>query len=122
MKKKIIIIEDHIQTAVAISDVLDSEGFDTMQVYKGEEGIELCNKEKPDLVLIEHRLDHLDGYDVAAKIPQFKKFVMSTDELDEKKSSKLKNFLGIIQKPIDDEDLLKNIREALSIPEPESEY
>lgn len=70
--EKIAIIEDE----QAISDIikynLEKEGFAVHTAYDGEEGIELIEKENPDLIMLDIMMPKMDGFEVCKKVRQTK--------------------------------------------------
>jgi len=68
--QKIAIIEDE----KAISDIikynLEKEGYIVYTAYDGEEGLEVINKEKPDLIMLDIMMPKLDGFEVCKKVRQ----------------------------------------------------
>ena len=55
-KKKVVIADDHIQTVVNIANFLDFRGIKTFQAYNMKDSIELCKKEKPDLLIVDIKM------------------------------------------------------------------
>jgi len=68
MAKKILVIEDDKFLRELISQKLLKEGYDIVEAVDGEKGIEVANKEKPDLVLLDLILPGIDGFEVLAKL------------------------------------------------------
>lgn len=73
-KKKILIIEDDKILADMYAVKFKKEGFDIIETQNGFEGVELAQKEKPDLILLDIILPQMDGFSI---LTSFK----SNDEL-----------------------------------------
>jgi DNA-binding response OmpR family regulator len=110
-KAKIAIVDDHIQTAVSISEALEYNGFDTIQAYTGKDAVKLCKAEKPDLLLLDIKMEDKDGYEVAKELPGQKIIFITGYELNGQK--KTRNVVGILTKPIDIDKLIELVKKKL---------
>lgn len=70
-KEKIVIIDDEAHIAELCKRVLEEDGHDPIVAATGEEGLELIEKEKPRLVLLDIMLPQMDGMAVLEKIKKF---------------------------------------------------
>jgi len=66
--KKILIIEDDATLRNVLSEFLESEGFAVAMASDGEEGIELANNSKPDLILLDIIIPKKNGFEVLKEI------------------------------------------------------
>ncbi len=64
MSKKILIIEDEIFLAEMYKIKFEKEGFNVLVAGDGREGIELAQKEMPDLIFVDLVMPNVDGYQV----------------------------------------------------------
>ena len=60
--KKILIIEDHEDIRENLAEILDLAGYETFTAENGKMGVEIAEKERPDLVLCDVMMPVLDGY------------------------------------------------------------
>ncbi|HEY9695581.1 MAG TPA: EAL domain-containing response regulator [Oculatellaceae cyanobacterium] len=60
----ILVIEDEELVRENILDLLDAEGFDTINASNGTIGVELAKKQKPDLIICDVMMPDIDGYGV----------------------------------------------------------
>ncbi|MCF7802319.1 MAG: response regulator [Candidatus Marinimicrobia bacterium] len=68
-KKKILIIDDDIDLVEAMRVTLESVGFEVIDAQEGNRGLEKLRQEKPDLVLLDVMMAHLDeGFQLAYQI------------------------------------------------------
>jgi len=65
---RVLIIEDNADARETLHDLLTAQGHDVHQSAGGEEGLRMAEKEKPDVVLIDIGLPHIDGYEVARRL------------------------------------------------------
>ncbi|CAN5438563.1 response regulator transcription factor [soil metagenome] len=64
----VVVVEDEVGIAQAISARLQSEGFDVEMAHDGPSGVALCERVQPDLVVLDVMLPGLDGYEVCREI------------------------------------------------------
>jgi CheY-like chemotaxis protein len=62
MSKRILVVEDNRDNMTLIVDVLSSFDYEVLQAGDGEIGVELAQKEKPDLILMDLSLPRMDGW------------------------------------------------------------
>lgn len=61
---KILIVDDEPALVDVLEEHLQSEGYDTVHAYSGEESLALLAKFVPDLVILDLMLPGMDGYEV----------------------------------------------------------
>jgi DNA-binding response OmpR family regulator len=66
--RTIALIEDEAPIAAAVAARLRSEGFDVHVAADGAEGIELCERLRPDLVILDLMLPGVDGLEVCKQV------------------------------------------------------
>jgi DNA-binding response OmpR family regulator len=66
--KKILLIEDDADLYSLIQYNLEKEGFQFVGAQTGKGAIELCRREKPDLVILDIMLPDSDGLDICKRI------------------------------------------------------
>ena len=70
MKRRILIVDDERNIVDILKFNLQKEGFDTLEAYDGLAGVEMFEKEKPDLILLDLMLPEIDGFTVCRRIRQ----------------------------------------------------
>jgi len=65
---KILVIDDEKATLKMFRLFLDVYGFDIMTAESGEEGLEVFDREKPDIVLTDIKMPGMDGIEVLQEI------------------------------------------------------
>lgn len=66
--KKILIVDDEKNIRDLLSIYLQKAGFDTVQAKNGQEALDLFEKEKPHLIILDLMLPYVNGIAVAKKI------------------------------------------------------
>jgi CRP-like cAMP-binding protein/CheY-like chemotaxis protein len=120
MKKKILLIEDNHEVRENTSEILDLAGYEVVAAPNGKVGVELAQKENPDLIICDIMMPELDGYGVlhilnkkseTAGIP-FIFLTAKTEKTDIRKGMNL-GADDYLTKPFDDTDLLNAIEARL---------
>jgi len=65
---KILFIEDEEALQKSLTKALQLEGFDVLSAHDGQSGIDMTEKERPDLVLLDLILPKVDGFEVLKRI------------------------------------------------------
>ena len=68
MKKRVLIVEDEKNIVDILSFNLNREGYDTLEAYDGEAGLQLALEQNPDLILLDLMLPKMNGFDVCRTI------------------------------------------------------
>lgn len=61
MSYRVLVVEDHESNMELATDVLELAGYQVLQAFDAEEGIELAKREKPDLIVMDVGLPGMDG-------------------------------------------------------------
>ncbi|MGN1318715.1 MAG: response regulator [Lachnospirales bacterium] len=114
---KILVVDDEASIVNIISYSLKKEGYDYITANDGEEGLELFNKENPDLVLLDIMMPKMDGYTVCKKIRETSNIpiIMLTARADE-----VDKVLGLemgaddyVTKPFSNRELMARVKANL---------
>lgn len=62
--KKILVIEDEVETLKNLVLMLEMEGFAPLSASNGRIGVEVARREKPDVILCDVSMPEMDGYGV----------------------------------------------------------
>ena len=116
--KKILVVDDEQQLALAVKIRLQSRGYEVSTAGDGKKGLEMLEREKPDLVILDVLMPVMDGYsclrEINARFGRGKLPIIILTARDRMKD--LFEHEGIedyIIKPFDHEDLLLRIERAL---------
>lgn len=66
--KKILIVDDEVDIANSIQYVLSQEGFNTALAHDGLRAMEMYEKDKPDLVILDLMMPGIDGYELCRRV------------------------------------------------------
>ena len=68
MSRRILVIEDQEDNRRILRYLLRSAEYEVIEAVTGEEGVDLAERERPDLILMDIQLPGLDGYDATRRI------------------------------------------------------
>lgn len=108
------VVDNHVQTAVEISQSLEFVGFQTFQSYNFKDAVLDITSKKPFLVLTDVRLDYgEEGYTLMEKFPQ-QKFVF-VSMIEPPKSREKKNVVGYLKKPVAGDEVVAMVKKILHL-------
>ncbi len=118
MGARVLVIDDEAIVRVSCERVLKPEGYDVVVTSRGDEAIELLEKENFDIVLTDLKMPDMDGLEVLKTIkqkwPDIQVIIITGYGTISTAVQAIK--LGAyeyIEKPFTPEDILKVVREAL---------
>src|SRR6187399_6989 len=118
--KKILLIEDNLEVRENSAEILSLANYNVVVAENGKVGVELAQREKPDLIICDIMMPELDGYgvlhilsknDQTTNIP-FIFLTAKTEKTDIRKGMNL-GADDYLTKPFDDTDLLNAIEARL---------
>ena len=68
MAKRILVVEDELDILKMTVFRLKREGYEVVTAMDGAKGLEMAEKEKPDLIFLDLNLPVIDGYEVCRKL------------------------------------------------------
>src|SRR6516162_9974570 len=74
MSKKVLIVEDNELNMKLFHDLLDAQGYETLQTREGLQALALARQHRPDLILMDIQLPEISGLEVT-------KWIKEDDEL-----------------------------------------
>ncbi len=119
-KSKILVIEDDPDVAEMLNAYFGVQGYDVIVANWGEDGVQACFDERPNLVILDIRLPDIDGYEVAKRLRSDRRakdipIIFLTEKRD--RADRLHGLeLGAddyITKPFDVQELRLRIRNSL---------
>ena len=112
MSKKVLIVEDEQLVAYLMETYVNSNGCSSVigSVDNCEDALELVNKEHPDVILMDVRIEgNKDGIETAIEINQHHNIpiIYTSGNSDEKTTERAKktNMIGFLVKPINKDEL-----------------
>jgi CheY-like chemotaxis protein len=121
LKKCVLIVEDEPTIRELLDDFLTSEGFETRVASDGRSALEIAERDRPDLILMDVMLPVLDGATATRLLKErdatrdIRVVAMSANSaaLDDRRVLPAD---GVIRKPFDLEKLLAQILQQLAMP------
>ncbi|MEN3009067.1 response regulator [Pseudothermotoga sp.] len=105
--KKILVVEDNEKNRVLMRDLLTYNGYLVLEASNGKEGLEIAEREKPDLILMDIQMPIMDGFEAVEilksnqKTKHIKVIALTSFAMKEEKQKILKSGVdGYISKPI----------------------
>lgn len=117
-KKKILVVDDDVMIREILEEILIAESYAVLSVNNGERAVENIKNEKFDLVLLDLKLNGMDGIQTLEKIKSVENNIvvilvsgyLTVESID--KATRLGMF-GYIKKPFDLDDLINKVKIAL---------
>jgi two-component system alkaline phosphatase synthesis response regulator PhoP len=122
MQKKILIVDDEEDVLKILEKKLKENNYSCLTASRGQEALNLCKLDKPDLILLDIALPDMDGYTIAAMLRKDKAMkdvsiiFVTGKELEPKGIRERIKELGAydyISKPCSFQDILDKIKAAL---------
>ena len=120
-KGKILYVEDNVDNRTLVRRILLSEDYGLLEATDAQEALELLKTTKPDLILMDINMPDMDGYTLTAKIkaiPGFERVPILALTANVMRGDKEKTLEagcdGYIQKPIDFDELLREIEKFIA--------
>lgn len=117
-KIKLLVVDDEIGVLEMIHDHFSLRGFEVFTAADGVDGIVLCEKVRPQVILLDLKMKQLDGDKALGRllelVPEAKIFVVSgyQDELAQKRIGALP-IEAYFEKPVSVLEIEKAIRRSL---------
>ena len=119
-KGTILYVEDNSDNRTLVRRILLSEDYKLLEATNAHEALELLTTAKPDLILMDINMPDMDGYTLTAKIktmPGFERVPILALTANVMRGDREKTIEagcdGYIQKPIDLDQLVKEIERFL---------
>ena len=114
----ILIIDDDKNTRFLLYEVLKMNNFNVFQATNGVEGLDVLEKEKIDLVIVDIMMPKMDGYEFTKELrsynPSLPVLMISAKQLpNDRKKGFMAGIDDYMSKPIDHEELILHINALL---------
>lgn len=120
MKKTIVIADDEPITRMDIYEILSEAGYEVVgEASNGFEAVEICRKFKPDLVLMDIKMPHLDGLKaakliIAENLSDAIVVLTAYSGSEFIEEAKTIGVTGYIVKPVEERNLLPQVEIAIA--------
>jgi DNA-binding NarL/FixJ family response regulator len=122
-KSKVLIIEDETILRENLAELLTLHGYEVGMANDGLEGLEIIQKETPDLIICDIKMPKMDGYELFGKVKELNEnftFFIFLSAKVEKDDIRIGMNLGAddyLTKPISSRDLIRAVEARLSLRE-----
>ena len=120
MAKKILIADDEPHILYVLKLKLSNAGYEVVTAMDGEEALELCQSEHPDLVITDYEMPIMTGLEMARKLhadEQFKSvpvLMLTARGFDiEAEEMAAAGIAGVMSKPFGPREVLGKVRQLL---------
>jgi len=120
-KGTILYVEDNIDNRTLVRRILLSEDYELIEATNAAECLKVLENTKPDLILMDINMPDMDGYTLTAKIkttPGFERIPILALTANVMRGDKEKTLEagcdGYIQKPLDIDQLVKEVERFLA--------
>jgi len=121
-KNTILIVDDEENNVELLCEHCFLMGYKTIKAYNGTEAVEISNLHRPDLIIMDVRMPHMDGFEATERIKSNPStahipiiIVTSLDTRKDKLTGISKGANDFLNKPIDFEELKLRIENNLRI-------
>jgi len=124
MKKRILVVEDEHEISLIIKIRLEAAGYEVLETFDGEEGLNAAKKWNPDLILLDLVLPKMSGMQVLEALKGDEKYKripviivtgLAQDVFNVKEASGKAD--AFFLKPFDSVELMATIADFLKDPE-----
>ena len=121
---KILVIDDSRVIRNMVKDMLPPENFEVVEAKDGVQGLEMVQKERPWMIMLDFLLPKMSGYEVYEHIQQNPELnripIILMSGRKEEVTSKIPepfedNYLVFIEKPFEQRELLLAIKKAMTL-------
>jgi DNA-binding response OmpR family regulator len=116
----VLVVDDEVALAGVVAGYLEREGFTVVQAHDGPSAVELAERHRPDLVVLDVMLPGFDGVEVCRRIRQFTDaYVIMLTARDEEVDKIVGLSVGAddyLVKPFSPRELIARVRAMLRRP------
>ena len=122
MPKKILVVEDNLDTRELIHLHLTTEGFAVVNASNGREGLYLASAEHPDLIITDISMPEIDGLELVRQLRTQSEFetlpilVLTAFGADQMEQAIKTGANRALNKPVHFDGLIDDVRELLAEP------
>ncbi len=121
-QKKILIVDDSQLIAKVVQVAMEKEGYEVSIAYDGLEGLKLALRNKPDLIICDAIMPHMDGYNLLTKLranpasADIKVILVTSKATPEEEQKAFEfGFFDFISKPIQIVRIITRVKRALEL-------
>lgn len=120
MNERIVVVDDEPITRMDIRDIVESAGYSVVgEGTDGFEAIDICQKELPDVAIMDIRMPVLDGLKAGKRIIEKNLasaiiYLSAYSDLDDTRAAEKMGAAGYLVKPLSERSLLTTIKIGLA--------
>jgi CheY-like chemotaxis protein len=121
-RRKVLVVDDIPENRAVVVDLLVSLGFEVIEAANGEDGLEMAQRLRPDLILMDIAMPKLDGLEVTRRLRQQPDFgevpiIALSASVSESDSEQClaAGMNAFIPKPLEVDKLLEQIESLLGL-------
>ena len=112
MAKTIMVVDDEPDNRETVRTILEKNGYKVIKAVNGDDCLKKLPKQKVDLILLDIMMPGMPTKEIVARIKGIKVVYLTAvgmSEAEKEDLLKVKNVVGLIRKPFDINDLLKEV-------------
>jgi CheY-like chemotaxis protein len=121
---RIVIVDDHADTRNLLRLFLEHCGAQPTVASNGQEALELIKKERPDIVISDLAMPHMDGYELMEKVQELEEEIGSLPSIacsayaraEDRARTRKAGFNAHLEKPVDLDQLVITILKVVNLP------
>jgi len=129
MTRQILLCDDEVHILRAAEFKFKHAGFDVRTAFDGQEGWELIQQQKPDMLITDYQMPRLDGFGLVQRVRQNEEtadlpIIMLTAkglEISHQELSEQWNVTAVVGKPFSPRELLRRVEQILAETSPAEE-
>jgi two-component system response regulator (stage 0 sporulation protein F) len=120
VEERILIVDDQYGIRILLTEVLQKEGYKTLQASNGFEAIDIAKERTPDLVLLDMKIPGMDGIEILKRLKELdetvKVIIMTAyGELDMIQEAKDLGALTHFAKPFDIDEIRQAVKKYIPV-------
>ncbi len=117
-RPRILVVDDDRLILATLTMGLEKAGFDTLRAASGEEAVNICQKQRPDLIVMDIRMSGISGLEAAQRIHALVEvpviYLSAYDDVEVVEQAVKQGGIGYMVKPVEVHQLVPEIRAALA--------
>jgi CheY-like chemotaxis protein len=123
-KIRIVVVDDHADTRDLLRLFLELCGAQPTVASNGQEALKLIKKERPDLLISDLSMPHMDGYELMEKVQDLEEEIGSLPSIacsayargEDRARARMAGFNALVEKPVDLDQLVTTILKVVNLP------
>jgi len=121
-QNRILIVDDIEENLKVLSETLVEEGFYPLQAKSGERAIQIAEKARPDLILLDIKMPDMDGFETIAELKRRPAtadipviFISALNQIEDKVRGFKAGAVDYVSKPFQKEEVIARVGTHLSL-------